>query len=482
MDNDSPYRLLLFVQLPEIAQKLQRYLRAHHYQVDVAYDDCDVLRLALRSKPDLILLGIASNGGGVTAILSALRAETRTNYIPVMLLAEDQADHRLQMLTALQLGADDYIRQPVDYEELHLRIKNKIGFTRRQRASINPTEPVKPRLLIVEDDPDIGNMIRIFFSAQDYYVTLTDKGLPAFELACKGKPDAIILDIMLPDTDGYTICKQLRSAEPTRSIPILFLTQRDERSDRLRGLELGADDYLTKPFDIEELKFRVGRILKSQQVTFPGQKAATAPPAIEKPAPIKILFLAANPSDTPQLRLDAEMRAIDQALQKAEFRHRFEIKQQWAVQIGDLQNHLLRHKPDIVHFSGHGSQTNEIILENSHGHSRAVSVRALSQLFAVLKDNIRCVVLNACYAEAQAQAIAESIGCVVGMARGIDDQTAIGFAAAFYQAIGFGRDVQTAFDLGCVQLELEGEEDQDVPRLLVQQVDPRQVVFVKGNS
>jgi CheY-like chemotaxis protein len=288
----------------------------------------------------------------------------------------------------------------------------------------------------------------------------------------------VILDIMLPDIDGYEVCAQLRSDEQTRNVPILFLTQRDERTDRLRGLELGADDYLTKPFDIEELKFRIERILKSQQVASLGK--LPAPVEIETPAPIKILFLAANPADTPQLRLDAEMRAIDQALQRAEFRHRLEIKQHWAVQIGDLQNHLLRHKPDIVHFSGHGSETSEIILENSQGHSRPVSARALSQLFAVLKDNIRCVVLNACYSEAQAQAIAESVGCVVGMSRAIDDQAATSFSAAFYQAIGFGRDVQTAFDLGCVQIELDGVEDQDAPRLLAKQVDPKKVVFVKG--
>lgn len=479
---DSNARLLLFIQSPEIAQNIQGYFHAHGYQVNVAQDDADVLRLALRHKPDLILLGIASTGSNITTILRTLRVESHTSCTPVILLAEDDADHRLQMLTALQLGADDYIRQPADYEEIHLRIKNKIGFARRQRASAIPTEPTKPRLLVVEDDPDIGNMIRIFFGAHGYYVILTATGLPAFDLAIKGKPDAVILDIMLPDTDGYTICKQLRSNEQTRSIPILFLTQRDERSDRLHGLELGADDYLTKPFDIEELKFRVKRILKTQQVTFPGQRSPGSGPTIEKPAPIKVLFLAANPTDMPQLRLDAEMRAIDQALQKAEFRHRFEIKQHWAVQIADLQNHLLRHKPDIVHFSGHGSETNEIILENSLGHSWPVSAWALSQLFTVLKDNIRCVVLNACYSEKQAKAIAESIGCVIGMARGIEDQTAIGFAAAFYQAIGFGRDVQTAFDLGCVQIDLDGQQAQDAPRLLAGESDPKKLVFVKGNT
>jgi CHAT domain-containing protein len=177
------------------------------------------------------------------------------------------------------------------------------------------------------------------------------------------------------------------------------------------------------------------------------------------------------------------MRAIDQALQKAEFRHRFEIQQQWAVQIADLQQYLLRHKPDIVHFSGHGSLANAIILEDSAGRSRAVSAAVLGRLFAVLKDNIRCVVLNACFSEPQAEAIAQSIDCVVGMSPAMSDQAAVGFAAAFYQALGFGRDVQTAFNLGCLQIDLDGLAEQDAPRLLAKTIDPRQVTFVKeGHS
>ncbi|MBE9507063.1 MAG: CHAT domain-containing protein, partial [Chloroflexi bacterium] len=124
---------------------------------------------------------------------------------------------------------------------------------------------------------------------------------------------------------------------------------------------------------------------------------------------IKILFLAANPTNTARLRLDEESRAIDQALRQAEYRDKFEIAQHWAVRVADLQGYLLRHKPDIVHFSGHGGQSSEIILEDSSGESHPVSTRALSTLFSVLKDNIRCVVLNACYSEQQARAIAEYI-------------------------------------------------------------------------
>lgn len=193
---------------------------------------------------------------------------------------------------------------------------------------------------------------------------------------------------------------------------------------------------------------------------------------------IRILFLAANPTDTPSLRLDVEMRAIDQALHQSEYHDRFDIRQHWAVRIVDLQGYLLRHKPNIVHFSGHGSQSSEIILEDDYGKSHPISARALSRLFGVLKDNIRCVVLNACYSEQQAKAIAEHIDCVVGMSKAVGDAAAITFAASFYQALGFGRDVRTAFELGCVQIDLENLNEQDNPKLIATKGRPEDVVFV----
>ena len=181
---------------------------------------------------------------------------------------------------------------------------------------------------------------------------------------------------------------------------------------------------------------------------------------------IKILFLAANPSDTARLRLDTEMREIEYTLRQSEFRDRFEIEQHWATRISDLQTCLLRHKPDIVHFSGHGEASGELFFEDNSGKKHPVSSRALSQLFSILKDNIRCVLLNACYSQKQAQGIAAHIDCVIGMSDKIADASAIGFAAAFYQALGFGRSMKEAFDLGCVQIDLANLNQQDIPKLL----------------
>lgn len=192
---------------------------------------------------------------------------------------------------------------------------------------------------------------------------------------------------------------------------------------------------------------------------------------------ILILFLAANPLDTIPLRLDKEIREIDIALRKTEFRDNFDIKQHWAVRVVDLHEYLLRHKPNIVHFSGHGSKSNEIILENQDGTSHPASVRALGKLFSILKDNIQCVVLNACYSEHQAQAIAEHVNCVIGMSQAIGDQSAINFATAFYRALGYGKDVKTAFDLGCNQIDFTTLDDEDIPKLVALKIKPEDIVF-----
>jgi hypothetical protein len=103
-------------------------------------------------------------------------------------------------------------------------------------------------------------------------------------------------------------------------------------------------------------------------------------------------------------------------------------------------------------------------------------------LFSVLKDNIRCVVLNACYSEAQAQSIAEHIDCVVGMSRPISDSAAIGFSAAFYQGIGFGRDIKTAFDLGCIQINLENLGEESTPKLLALRINPKDLIFTSSGK
>lgn len=194
---------------------------------------------------------------------------------------------------------------------------------------------------------------------------------------------------------------------------------------------------------------------------------------------IKILFVAANPTSTSRLQLDEEIRAITEKIRAAEHRDLLELVSIWAVRPDDLLQSLNQHKPQVVHFSSHGSKAGEIILLDNRGAARPVSVEALKALFTTLRDNVQVVFLNACYSQPQAKAITSVIDCAVGMNNKIMDGAAIVFAASFYRAIGFGRSVQEAFDQGKTALLLEGYLQHNTPELLAKAgIDACRVVLV----
>jgi DNA-binding response OmpR family regulator len=113
------------------------------------------------------------------------------------------------------------------------------------------------RVLIVEDNEEVAQMLILFLSAKGLKVTIAEDGATALKLVREVLPNLIMLDVGLPDTDGYTLFAKFREISRTRYIPVLFLTRRNQKSDRIAGLQLGADDYITKPFDLEELYLRV---------------------------------------------------------------------------------------------------------------------------------------------------------------------------------------------------------------------------------
>jgi hypothetical protein len=229
-----------------------------------------------------------------------------------------------------------------------------------------------------------------------------------------------------------------------------------------KGARGSGDSFYDKAG--EHLRKIVAELLAAQAMPEPPPtEPATTRETADK---IKILFLASLPDDQSRLRLDKEYREIEARIRASEYRDRLELVSRWAVRARDLQDVLLREKPQIVHFSGHGSATEELILEDDQGRTRPVSKKALTGLFRILKDDIRVVVLNACFSKPQAEAIAEQVGCAVGMKQAIGDVAAIEFASAFYQAIGYDQSIQTAFDLGCNALQLLGIPEEDTPTLV----------------
>lgn len=124
------------------------------------------------------------------------------------------------------------------------------------------TSPEKSAsILIVEDDVDIADMLSSYFRVQGYDVSAVNWGEDGVRFCMNTPPDLVILDIRLPDIDGFEVAGRLRAHRRTRFLPIIFLTEKRERKDRLQGLELSADDYITKPFDVAELRLRVRNTL-----------------------------------------------------------------------------------------------------------------------------------------------------------------------------------------------------------------------------
>ncbi len=178
----------------------------------------------------------------------------------------------------------------------------------------------------------------------------------------------------------------------------------------------------------------------------------------------KILVLAANPQNTPGLRLDEEVRGIQHSIQLATERDRFQVISEWAVRTEDLIPTLLTHQPHIVHFIGHGSGDQGLVLDDGHGRSQRVPTRALARLFQQV-SSVECVVLNACYSDMQAQAISQWVNCVVGMNQPIGDPAAISFSRGFYTAIGNGRKYEAAYEIGRTEIDLKGLDEVATPVL-----------------
>jgi DNA-binding response OmpR family regulator len=124
----------------------------------------------------------------------------------------------------------------------------------------------KQKIFIVEDDTDLSDMLTAYFRVQGYDVSNATRGEDAVRLIIEDAPDIVVLDIRLPDIDGYEVCRRLRRSRRTRSVPVIFLTEKREREDKLSGLELGAVDYITKPFDIQELRLRIRNALRRSRL------------------------------------------------------------------------------------------------------------------------------------------------------------------------------------------------------------------------
>lgn len=197
------------------------------------------------------------------------------------------------------------------------------------------------------------------------------------------------------------------------------------------------------------------------------------------PQSITILFLASNPKGTGQLRLDEESRNIYERIRMSEYRDTIKFETRWAVRASDIFQAINETNPTIIHFSGHGCDNGDIVLENPDGSPKRITSDAISQVIATVSDNVRLVFFNACYSESQANKIVEYIDASIGMETSIGDEAACVFASQFYSSIGFGLSLETSFKQAVAALLLEGIPEDQTPKLYCKSdIDANNIYFV----
>lgn len=169
---------------------------------------------------------------------------------------------------------------------------------------------------------------------------------------------------------------------------------------------------------------------------------------------VRILFLSSNPWNVSRILVDEEAREIFEKIHEGPYRDRFEVHSHVAVRPGDLQRLLLKYRPHIVHFSGHGSKREKIILGGTNGQGKLIDQQGLTNVLALYNSHVRLVLLNACFTKTQARSISEVVNYSIGTSRAIGDKVSVAFAGAFYRALGFGKSVKDAFESARAELAL----------------------------
>lgn len=187
----------------------------------------------------------------------------------------------------------------------------------------------------------------------------------------------------------------------------------------------------------------------------------------ELPEEITVLFLASNPKDQGKLSLDEEVRAIKEMITKSRHRDAVKLESCWAVRPGDILQYINEYQPTIVHFSGHGSSDDELVLMDNNSNTKLVSMESVVQAMSVANEALRLVFFNTCHSKNQASNVTEYIECAIGMNTTITDNAAQIFSAQFYSSLGFGLSVEKSFNQAKSALMLEGISEENTPALFV---------------
>lgn len=252
------------------------------------------------------------------------------------------------------------------------------------------------------------------------------------------------------------------------------VSREEEKNSKVKQKELERQDkaYQSRMNQIDSKLIRHDGLHQSTIATLKALQ--------DLPEKIVVLFLASNPANAPQLKLDEEARAIGDMIRKAKHRDSVSFESRWAVQPMDILQAINELHPTIVHFSGHGSESDEIVFQDANGNAKHVSKEAIVQTMMASSSDIRLVFFNTCYSYNQAEAVTLHVDAAIGMNTSIGDHAARVFSSQFYSAIGFGLSVKKAFEQAKALVMMEGLKEENTPELFVQNgLDSNELIIVR---
>jgi DNA-binding response OmpR family regulator len=244
--------ILLIDDDPDFCESTRIMLEHDGYKVISAPDGVQGVNLAREKMPDLIVLDVVMPDKDGYVVCRELKDDPRTCHIPVIIvtsLGSDSEDRYVAKIAKYHM-ADAFFNKPLKREELFEKIEKIISASETSRTD----ERTRKRLLIVDDDPDIVAALERMLEAYDYEIFVAESGIEGIKLAQTFHPDAIVLDVMLPDKDGYTVCYELKKDPTTHNIPILILTALPHQLDRPEVAQSLAEDHLADAYDTKPIK------------------------------------------------------------------------------------------------------------------------------------------------------------------------------------------------------------------------------------
>ena len=240
-------KILIIEDEPALVKAFEVRLRTEGYEPVAAFDGEEGLRKAREEAPDLIILDLMLPRIEGYEICRRLKSDENCEHIPIMMVTVKSQDE--DRAKGFRMGADEYVVKPFEWDNLLGKVNSLVG--------------PKATILVTDDEPDLVKALTLRLESEGYKVVTASDGKESLQKARELEPDLIILDVMMPEMDGFEACRCLRK-DLGLDIPIIMLTVKAESDDKTKGLQMGADVYITKPFDYDNLIYHVRTLLEAR--------------------------------------------------------------------------------------------------------------------------------------------------------------------------------------------------------------------------